>query len=82
MVLHVSCHGITHEAITDKTGQPVTFGSSTQPQPSRLTFHKSLTDHKTTRVHPLPHLAAELGVADVLLKDKDSRLGLPASGLR
>ncbi|KAK8178574.1 tryptophan synthase beta subunit-like PLP-dependent enzyme, partial [Phyllosticta citribraziliensis] len=41
-------------------------------------FHTQLPDYNVTPLVPLPSLAAELGLAHVLLKDESSRFGLPA----
>lgn len=41
-------------------------------------FHKNLPGYSPTPLHPLPTLAAELGVAGVWMKDESNRLGLPA----
>ena len=41
-------------------------------------FHRSLPGYAPTPLVPLPDLAAELGVGQVLVKDESSRLGLPA----
>jgi diaminopropionate ammonia-lyase len=43
-----------------------------------LTFHQSLPGYRPTPLTPVPALAAELGVADLLVKDESQRLGLPA----
>jgi diaminopropionate ammonia-lyase len=41
-------------------------------------FHKSLPGYAPTPLVPVPALATELGVGQVLVKDESSRLGLPA----
>ncbi len=41
-------------------------------------FHASLPGYRATPLVELPRLAAEFGVARVLVKDEGSRLGLPA----
>src|SRR5215472_3884000 len=41
-------------------------------------FHQSLPGYSPTPLVPVPELAAELGVGQVLVKDESSRLGLPA----
>ncbi|KAK7512899.1 tryptophan synthase beta subunit-like PLP-dependent enzyme [Phyllosticta citriasiana] len=41
-------------------------------------FHTQLPDYNVTPLVPLPSVAAELGLAHVLLKDESSRFGLPA----
>jgi diaminopropionate ammonia-lyase len=41
-------------------------------------FHRSLPGFRPTPLTELPELAAELGVAAVLVKDESNRLGLPA----
>jgi diaminopropionate ammonia-lyase len=41
-------------------------------------FHEALDGYAPTPVRELPALAAELGLAAVLLKDESDRLGLPA----
>ncbi len=43
-----------------------------------LTFHHSLASYHPTPLHTLPDLAAELGVANILLKDEAHRFGLNA----
>ena len=50
------------------------------PQPSRdaLAFHRGLVGYEPTPLRELPELAADTGVAAVLLKDESNRLGLPA----
>lgn len=45
---------------------------------SILKFHKSLPDYGETPLHSLPELAAELGLAHVLVKDESNRFGLTA----
>jgi diaminopropionate ammonia-lyase len=41
-----------------------------------LLFHQGLREYRPTPVHALPQVAADLGLAQVLLKDESSRLGL------
>ncbi len=41
-------------------------------------FHRSMPGYAPTALHDLPHLAQELGVASVRVKDESARLGLPA----
>jgi diaminopropionate ammonia-lyase len=41
-------------------------------------FHRSLPGYAPTRLVPVPELAAELGVGQLLVKDESSRLGLAA----
>ncbi len=41
-------------------------------------FHRSLLGYAPTPLLPVPELATELGVGQVLVKDESSRLGLPA----
>lgn len=41
-------------------------------------FYSALPDAPATPLHRLPGLAAELGLADVLVKDESGRFGLPA----
>lgn len=43
-----------------------------------LDFHKELPEYNETPLHPLPSLAAELGVAHVFAKDESHRFGLPS----
>ena len=52
-------------------------GVASQPVQPR-DFHRSLPGYAPTPVHELPAVAAELGVAAVLLKDESDRLGLPS----
>lgn len=48
------------------------------PSPRALAFHRGLEGYAPTPLRSVPTLAAELGVAHVLVKDESSRLGLPA----
>ncbi len=48
------------------------------PSPDAAAFHRSLPEYAPTPLVDLPSLAAELGVARVLVKDESARLGLPA----
>jgi diaminopropionate ammonia-lyase len=50
------------------------------PAPSReaAAFHAALDGYRPTPVRELPTLAAELGLAAILVKDESERLGLPA----
>src|SRR4051812_30424854 len=48
------------------------------PSDEALSFHRSLPGYAPTPVHALPAVAAELGLASVVLKDESDRLGLPA----
>jgi diaminopropionate ammonia-lyase len=41
-------------------------------------FHRSMPDYRPTPLTEIPELAAEFGVAAVLIKDESDRLGLPA----
>jgi diaminopropionate ammonia-lyase len=41
-------------------------------------FHRSMPGYRATPLAEVPELAAELGVAAVLIKDESDRLGLPA----
>ncbi len=41
-------------------------------------FHRSMAGYAPTPLAPVPELAVELGVGQVLVKDESSRLGLPA----
>jgi diaminopropionate ammonia-lyase len=41
-------------------------------------FHRSFPDYRATALVPAPTLAAELGVAAVLVKEESARMGLPA----
>jgi diaminopropionate ammonia-lyase len=43
-----------------------------------LAFHRALPGYERTPLHRLPTLAAELGLADVFVKDESRRFGLPA----
>jgi len=51
---------------------------TTPAPPEVLAFHQSLTGYRPTPLTPVPSLAAELGVGQVLVKDESQRLGLPA----
>jgi diaminopropionate ammonia-lyase len=46
--------------------------------PEVRAFHRTLTGYRPTPLVALPAMAAELGVARVLVKDETERLGLPA----
>lgn len=48
------------------------------PSEDAIAFHRGLDGYAPTPLVPLPSLAAELGVGQVLAKDESSRLGLPA----
>jgi diaminopropionate ammonia-lyase len=48
------------------------------PSDEALSFHRSLPGYTPTPEHDLPAVAAELGLASVVLKDESDRLGLPA----
>lgn len=48
------------------------------PSPDAVAFHRSLEGYRPTPLVDLPTMAAELGVAHVLVKDESQRLGLPA----
>ncbi|MFI6680630.1 pyridoxal-phosphate dependent enzyme [Kribbella sp. NPDC050470] len=51
----------------------------TAPPPDEvLAFHQSLPGYRPTPLTPVPSVAAELGVGQVLVKDESQRLGLPA----
>jgi diaminopropionate ammonia-lyase len=52
--------------------------SSGEPGPSARSFHESLPAYRPTRLVPVPSVAAELGLAHVLVKDESERMGLPA----
>jgi diaminopropionate ammonia-lyase len=41
-------------------------------------FHRSIPGYRPTSLTEIPELAAEFGVAAVLIKDESDRLGLPA----
>ncbi|GAA0960478.1 diaminopropionate ammonia-lyase [Kribbella koreensis] len=43
-----------------------------------LTFHQTLDGYRPTPLTSVPALAAELGIAELLVKDESQRLGLPA----
>jgi diaminopropionate ammonia-lyase len=58
---------------------PVARSWRTSPAPAEvLAFHQSLPAYRPTPLTPVPALAAELGVGQVLVKDESHRLGLPA----
>lgn len=48
------------------------------PHDDATAFHRGLASYVPTPVHRLDALAAEVGVAAVLIKDESDRLGLPA----
>jgi diaminopropionate ammonia-lyase len=58
---------------------PAAQGWTCPPSPGEAyAFHQSLPGYSPTPLVPVPELAAELGVGQVLVKDESSRLGLPA----
>lgn len=57
---------------------PARAWTSAPPRADARTFHRSLPGYAATPLVPLSALARELGVAQVLVKDESSRLGLPA----
>lgn len=48
------------------------------PSPDAIEFHRGLAGYKPTELIPLPQIAAELGVGQVLAKNESDRFGLPA----
>ena len=48
------------------------------PVPDALAFHRGLPGYRPTPLRELPAVAAQLGLAEVVLKDESDRLGLPA----
>lgn len=48
------------------------------PSTEAAAFHASLPGYRPTPLLELPHLAAELGLGTVTIKDESDRLGLPA----
>jgi diaminopropionate ammonia-lyase len=48
------------------------------PSTEAAAFHASLPGYRPTPLLELPHLAAELGLGTVAIKDESDRLGLPA----
>src|SRR6201995_4508087 len=53
------------------------WSCSSAPGDARA-FHRSLPGYAPTRLVPVPELATELGVGQLLVKDESSRLGLAA----
>ncbi|GAP90665.1 putative diaminopropionate ammonia-lyase [Rosellinia necatrix] len=53
-------------------------GSRAKNEGTVLAFHETLPDYNKTPLHSLPHVARELGLAHVLVKDESNRFGLPA----
>ncbi|KAI0179660.1 tryptophan synthase beta subunit-like PLP-dependent enzyme [Hypoxylon sp. FL1284] len=53
-------------------------GATSADESAILAFHKTVPDYNETPLHSLPDLAADLGLAHVLLKDESNRFGLPA----
>ena len=51
---------------------------SSKPVADTRAFHRALPGYAETRLVPAPSLAAELGVAHVLVKEESLRIGLPA----
>lgn len=67
------------------TGEPVLVrprapGSVAAAQPSRasLRFHATMPDYAPTPLRAAPSAARRLGVAEVLVKDESTRLGMPS----
>ena len=52
--------------------------TGSDPGTDALDFHRSMPDYRPTPLRAAPALAAELGVAQLLVKDESERLGLPA----
>lgn len=52
--------------------------SREQVDPGVEAFHRTLPDYNETRLHELPTVAKELGLARVFIKDESTRFGLPA----
>ena len=50
----------------------------TRPGPEVAEFHHKLPGYRDTPLHDLPDLAAQLGVARVIVKDESTRLELPS----
>jgi diaminopropionate ammonia-lyase len=48
------------------------------PNPEVEPFHRNLPEYAVTPLIPLPDIAKQLGLGQVLLKDESCRLGLPA----
>jgi len=48
------------------------------PSPDALAYHRALPGYRPTPVRDLAHVAGELGLASVRMKDESDRLGLPA----
>jgi diaminopropionate ammonia-lyase len=48
------------------------------PNPEVKPFHRNLPEYAVTPLIPLPDIAKQLGLGQVLLKDESCRLGLPA----
>lgn len=55
-----------------------TWTTTTAANSASEHFHRSLPNFSATPLTPLPSLAHELGIAQVLIKDESTRLGLPA----
>jgi diaminopropionate ammonia-lyase len=53
-------------------------GAVPPPSGEAAPFHAALPGYRATPLHPLPDLAADLGVASVAVKDESGRLGLPS----
>ncbi|KAI1126991.1 pyridoxal-phosphate dependent enzyme family protein [Nemania abortiva] len=53
-------------------------GSRAKNEGTVLAFHETLPDYNKTPLHSLPHVARELGLGHVLVKDESNRFGLPA----
>ena len=53
----------------------------TRPRPAEntpITFHRRLPGYAATRVVDAPHLATDIGVARLAIKDEAGRLGMPS----
>ncbi|TLP80036.1 diaminopropionate ammonia-lyase [Nesterenkonia sphaerica] len=66
-------------AMTSPYFNPAARSWRTQPlREAPVTFHRSLPGYAPTPLTPVPTLADELGVGEVLVKDESQRLGLSA----
>jgi diaminopropionate ammonia-lyase len=72
-----STAGHTEEAVVvrKRAAGSLVFAS---PDGATLRFHASMPDYGTTPLRSAPICAERLGVAEVLVKDESSRLGLPS----
>ena len=67
--VHINPH--LKQLASAKTGQQPT-------DPATEAFHRQLPSYGETKLHSLPSIARELGLAHVFVKDESTRFGLPS----